>query len=88
MPKTSTEIRRSDMSNEMEREVLQVALLAVNMYEKNMDIAEYIKKEFDRKHGGTWQCIIGDCAYFITHKSNSYICFSVDGERIVLFKTA
>lgn len=25
--------------------------------EKN--IAEYIKKEFDKKHGPTWHCIVG-----------------------------
>ncbi|KAF8392570.1 hypothetical protein HHK36_022915 [Tetracentron sinense] len=23
------------------------------------DIAEYIKKEFDKKHGPTWHCIVG-----------------------------
>ncbi|KAK9971127.1 hypothetical protein ABG768_027019 [Culter alburnus] len=87
MPKTSTSIRRSDMSDEIQREALQVALLAVNMNEKNMDIADYIKKEFDRKHGGTWQCIIGDCACFVTHNMNSYIDFSVGDKNITLFKT-
>jgi len=23
------------------------------------DIAEYIKKEFDKNHGPTWHCIVG-----------------------------
>lgn len=31
------------MCDEMQREALQVALVAVNMYEVNMDIANYIK---------------------------------------------
>ncbi|XP_048066873.1 dynein light chain, cytoplasmic-like [Megalobrama amblycephala] len=87
MPKTSTEIHKSEMSNEMEHEVLQVALLAVNMYEEEDDIAEYIKMEFQRKHGGTWQCIMGNFACSVTHKQNGYINFSVDGEKILLFKT-
>ncbi|KAG8501148.1 hypothetical protein CXB51_003238 [Gossypium anomalum] len=31
-------------------------------FEKNnveKDVAEYIKKEFDKKHGPTWHCIVG-----------------------------
>ncbi|ROI64782.1 Dynein 8 kDa light chain, flagellar outer arm [Anabarilius grahami] len=85
MPKTS--IRRSDMSDEMECEALQVALLAVNMYEKNEDIAHYIKTEFNRKHGNYWQCIVGNFASSVTHNKNSYIDFSVGDENITLFKT-
>ena len=23
------------------------------------DVAEHIKKEFDKKHGSTWHCIVG-----------------------------
>ncbi|XP_048066871.1 dynein 8 kDa light chain, flagellar outer arm-like [Megalobrama amblycephala] len=88
MPKISTSIHKSHMSDEMQREVLQVALLAVNMYEKNQDIANYIKNEFERRHEKNWHCIIGDCAYNVTPKQNSYIDFSVDGKRILLFKSA
>ncbi|XP_048067443.1 dynein 8 kDa light chain, flagellar outer arm-like [Megalobrama amblycephala] len=84
MPKTS--IHKSDMSEEMQREALQVALLAVNNKEDN-DIAHYIKKEFDRKHGNTWQCIIGSSGYSVTHNPNSYIDFSVGDTKITLFKT-
>ena len=32
------------------------------------DVAEYIKKEFDKKHGPTWHCIVG---------KNFGICFSL-----------
>ncbi|XP_048066874.1 dynein 8 kDa light chain, flagellar outer arm-like [Megalobrama amblycephala] len=86
MPKIK--VLDSEMSAEMQSEALQVALLAVNMYVKNMDIADYIKKEFERRHESYWHCIIGNCAYSVTPKKNSYIKFSVDGERIVLFKSA
>ncbi|KAK9971126.1 hypothetical protein ABG768_027018 [Culter alburnus] len=85
MPKI--EIYKSDMSDEMQREAFQVALLAVNMYKEDNDIARYIKKEFDRKHGNTWQCIIGSSGYSVTHNPNSYIDFSVDDKKITLFKT-
>ncbi|KAK9971125.1 hypothetical protein ABG768_027017 [Culter alburnus] len=85
MPKI--EIHKSDMSDEMQRDALQVALLALNMYTKGNDIANYIKKEFDRKHGNTWQCIIGSSGYSVTHNPNSYINFSVGDKKITLFKT-
>ncbi|XP_048066250.1 dynein light chain-like [Megalobrama amblycephala] len=87
MSKTSMEIHKSHMSEEMKREALQVALLAVNMYEKGNDIALYIKKEFDRKHGKYWHCIIGKFSASVSYNTDSYISFSVDGKNILLFKT-
>ncbi|KAK9971130.1 hypothetical protein ABG768_027022 [Culter alburnus] len=88
MSKTSMEVHKSEMSDEMQRDALQVALLAVNMYEKGNDIATYIRKEFERKHGGTWQCIVGNSGYSVRHKQDSYISFSVGDKRILLFRTA
>ncbi|ROI64778.1 Dynein 8 kDa light chain, flagellar outer arm [Anabarilius grahami] len=88
MSKTSMEIFKSDMSDEMQREALQVALLAVNMYENENDIAVYMVKEFDRRHEGTWHCIMGNSGFFVQHQGNSLILFCVAGKRITLFRTA
>ncbi|KAF8394592.1 hypothetical protein HHK36_020806 [Tetracentron sinense] len=33
--------------------------LAFENHSVEKDIAEYIKKEFDKKHGPTWHCIVG-----------------------------
>ncbi|ROI64779.1 Dynein light chain, cytoplasmic [Anabarilius grahami] len=79
------EILTTKMSDEMQREVLQVALLAVNMYTKDNDIATNIKKEFERKHGGTWHCIIGSSGYNV--KLKCYINVSVGDKDILLFRT-
>ncbi|KAK9971128.1 hypothetical protein ABG768_027020 [Culter alburnus] len=87
MSKTSMEIHKSDMCDEMQSEALQVALLALNMYEDSMDIAVYIRTEFERKHGGTWSCIVGSCDASVTYKLNSYINFSAGGKKILLFRT-
>ncbi|KAK9971129.1 hypothetical protein ABG768_027021 [Culter alburnus] len=87
MPKTSMEIHKSHMSDEMQREALQVTLLAVNMYTEKDDIAQYIRKEFDRKHGKYWQCIIGKFSASVSYNTDSYISFSVGGKNILLFKT-
>lgn len=34
-------------------------LQAFEEYSVEKDIAENIKKEFDKKHGATWHCIVG-----------------------------
>ncbi|ROI64780.1 hypothetical protein DPX16_3327 [Anabarilius grahami] len=43
MLRTAFDIHQSDMSDETQHEALQVALLAVNMYKEDNDIARYIK---------------------------------------------
>jgi len=48
MSKTPTEVYKSDMSDEMQDEALQVALLAVNMYTDENDIAVYMVKVCSR----------------------------------------
>jgi dynein light chain LC8-type len=32
---------------------------AFEKHSMEKDIAEYIKKEFDKNHGPTWHCIVG-----------------------------
>ena len=34
-------------------------LQAFERYNVEKDVAEQIKKEFDRRHGPTWHCIVG-----------------------------
>uniref|UniRef100_A0A671REF8 Dynein light chain n=1 Tax=Sinocyclocheilus anshuiensis TaxID=1608454 RepID=A0A671REF8_9TELE len=57
------DIKIADMSDEMQRKVLQCALLAVNMYEDGLDIATYIKKTVFEAQSGrsgpspSWQCV-------------------------------
>ncbi|KAK2899179.1 hypothetical protein QQF64_031304 [Cirrhinus molitorella] len=87
MANSSIEISNADMSDEMQRDALQCALLAVNMYEKGTDIAVYIKKEFNRRHQRSWQCILGSSGYSVTHKDNCYIDFKVGNKKILLFRT-
>uniref|UniRef100_A0A8C1VDE1 Dynein light chain n=1 Tax=Cyprinus carpio TaxID=7962 RepID=A0A8C1VDE1_CYPCA len=80
------EKKKGIMSDEMQRDALQCALLAVNMYKKGINIANYIKKEFNRKHQASWQCIVGSTGYSVSHNSNCYINFTVGKKHIVLFK--
>ena len=42
--------------------ILSLFRILVQAFEKHSvekDVAEYIKKEFDKRHGPTWHCIVG-----------------------------
>ncbi|XP_038976461.1 dynein light chain 1, cytoplasmic-like isoform X2 [Phoenix dactylifera] len=51
--------KSADMKEEMRQEVFECARIAFEKYTVEKDIAEYIKKEFDKNHGPTWHCIVG-----------------------------
>ncbi|XP_048067248.1 dynein 8 kDa light chain, flagellar outer arm-like [Megalobrama amblycephala] len=85
--KPKVKVHLSKMTEELEREAFQVALVAVTIYTIENDMAKYIGKEFERKHGGTWQCVMGSSGYWVRYKS-SYISFSVGEHKIALFNTA
>ncbi|TYI32628.1 hypothetical protein ES332_A04G077400v1 [Gossypium tomentosum] len=61
-------IKSADMKDDMQKEAVNIAIsissfyLPYKAFEKNnvkKDVAEYIKKEFDKKYGPTWHCIVG-----------------------------
>ncbi|EHA8589084.1 putative dynein light chain 1, cytoplasmic-like [Cocos nucifera] len=51
--------KSADMKEEMQQEVFECARIAFDKDTVEKGIAEYIKKEFDKKHGPTWHCIVG-----------------------------
>ena len=61
-------IKNVDMTEEMQQEAVEVARLALEKYPIEKDIAAYIKREFDKKHGSTWHCIVGrNFGSYVTH---------------------
>ena len=54
------------------------------------DIADYIKMEFDEKHGefGTWHCFVGrKFGCFVTHGKGLFVYFYIGQLGICLFAT-
>ncbi|CDZ96880.1 dynein light chain cytoplasmic [Phaffia rhodozyma] len=52
-------IKNVDMSEEMQQEAVDVASAALEKYNIEKDIAMHVKKEFDRRYGSTWHCVVG-----------------------------
>ncbi|KAH0559888.1 hypothetical protein GP486_003591 [Trichoglossum hirsutum] len=66
--KLEVQIKSADMTEDMQQEVIEVAHEAMQKYNIEKDIAQYIKKEFDSRKGATWHCIVGrNFGSFVTH---------------------
>ncbi|XP_073283635.1 uncharacterized protein [Primulina huaijiensis] len=50
-------IKSADMKEDMQKEAVDVAIAAFEKHNVEKDVAESIKKVFDKKHGPTWHCI-------------------------------
>ncbi|ORX50154.1 dynein light chain 1, cytoplasmic [Hesseltinella vesiculosa] len=68
MSESKAVIKSVDMSDEMQQEAVDVTTQALEKYEIEKDIAAHIKREFDKKYGPTWHCVVGrHFGSFVTH---------------------
>jgi hypothetical protein len=59
------------MPEYMQQDCFDCGLDAMERCKEESKIAEYIKKEFDRKYSQTWHCIVGSAfGYFVTHETS------------------
>ncbi|KAG0236779.1 dynein light chain 1, cytoplasmic [Mortierella sp. GBAus27b] len=81
-------IKNVDMSEEMQQEAVECAISAFDQYSVEKDIAAHLKKEFDKKYGATWHCIVGrNFGSYVTHETKHFIYFYLDQIAILLFKS-
>ncbi|XP_006835760.1 PREDICTED: dynein light chain 1, cytoplasmic-like [Chrysochloris asiatica] len=80
-------IKHLDMSQEMQKDALDIASQALDKFCIEKHIAAYIKKEFDKKYGPFWHCVVGrNFGSCVTHKANHFIYFYLSQIAILLFK--
>ncbi|MBA0856983.1 hypothetical protein Goshw_005840 [Gossypium schwendimanii] len=70
-------IKSADMKEEQQKEAVNIAISAFEKNNVEKDVAERIKKEFDKTHGPTWHCIIG--RNFVRAVFVVCDCISVEG---------
>jgi len=81
-------IKNVDMTDEMQQEALDCARQALEKYNIEKDIAAHIKREFDKKYGTTWHCIVGrNFGSYVTHETKHFIYFYIGQIAILLFKS-
>ena len=61
---------------------------ALDRFELERDMAQYLKREFDNRYQPTWHCIIGrHFGSYVTHENSGFIYFYIDKLAILLFKS-
>ncbi|XP_047312219.1 dynein light chain 1, cytoplasmic-like [Impatiens glandulifera] len=81
-------IKSADMKEEVQKEAIDIAVAAFEKHAVEKDVAEQIKKDFDRRYGPTWHCIVGkNFGSYVTHETNHFVYFYLDSKAILLFKS-
>lgn len=81
-------IKNADMTSPMQDDAIRTALVALEKFNIEKDIAAYIKKEFDKKYAPTWHCIVGrNFGSYVTHETKHFIYFYLGQVAILLFKS-
>ncbi|XP_027901824.1 dynein light chain 2, cytoplasmic-like [Vigna unguiculata] len=81
-------IKSADMIPDMQKEAVDIAVAAFEKYNVEKDVAEQVKKEFDKRHGPTWHCIVGrNFGSYVTHETNHFVYFYLDQKAVLLFKS-
>ncbi|KAG6435450.1 hypothetical protein SASPL_100324 [Salvia splendens] len=58
-PSKKVIIKSADMKEDIQKEAIDIAIGAFEKFSVEKDVAEHIKKTFDKKYGPTWHCIVG-----------------------------
>ncbi|KAI8109293.1 hypothetical protein M9435_005704 [Picochlorum sp. BPE23] len=81
-------VKASDMSDEMQKDAIDMAIESTSKWDTERDIAASLKKDFDAKYGPTWHCIVGsNFGSYVTHESRHFIYFYLNKLAILLYKS-
>lgn len=89
MAERKPNIKFADISDEMQNDAVDVATKAIQEHQMEKDIAAHIKREFDKKHSPTWQCIVGrQFGADVVHESKNFVYFYLGQLAVLLWKTS
>ncbi|EZG55287.1 dynein light chain [Gregarina niphandrodes] len=76
------------MRPEEKERALGWAVEAVNRFDSEMDVARFLKDNFDSAFGDKWHCVVGrHFASHVSYENEHYIYFKIGREVILLFKS-
>ncbi|KAM7526397.1 hypothetical protein LguiA_016299 [Lonicera macranthoides] len=91
-------VSETDMTEEMQSQVMELAYQALDLHEVSdfQSIAHFIKQDpesyyvlqkFDEAYGPAWHCVVGkEFGSCITHLCGSFIFFRVEMMEFLVFK--
>ncbi|KAH9588131.1 Dynein light chain 1, cytoplasmic [Schistosoma haematobium] len=81
-------VKDTDMNDEMMELAIRVTACAMDRFQADMDVANYIKTQFNKKYGRSWHCIVGRrFGSDVSHEERSFIYFFLGDRAILLYKS-
>ncbi|KAG8892619.1 Dynein light chain [Tulasnella sp. 403] len=81
-------IKNVDMTEEMQKESLEIAQGSLEKFQVEKDIAAYCKREFDKKFGATWHVVVGkNFGSYVTHETKHFIYFYIGPLAFLIWKS-
>ncbi|KAG8950750.1 Dynein light chain [Tulasnella sp. 424] len=83
-----TTIKNVDMTEEMQKESIEICQAALAAHKVEKDVASYCKKEFDKKYGPTWHVVVGkNFGSYVTHETKHFIYFYIGPLAFLIWKS-
>lgn len=81
-------IKGLDMREDVLQDAVETLVRATMNNTVEKKIAAQLKKEFDKRYGPTWHCIVGKhFGSFVTHEARNYVYYSINDKDVLLFKS-
>ncbi|KAG8844096.1 Dynein light chain [Serendipita sp. 405] len=88
VPAHKAVIKNVDMSEEMQRTSVEIALSSLEKFTVEKDIAADVKKEFDKRFGPTWHVVVGkNFGSYVTHETKHFIYFYISNIAFLVWKS-
>lgn len=82
------EVKTCKMSSEMEEAAKEYVKAGIKKYAMEKEVAEYVKRKFDKRFGPKWHCIVGrHFASHVSYEPDHYIYMKIGEEVVLLFKS-
>lgn len=80
-------IKQTNMSEDMQQDAVDSVTQAMEKHKVPMEIAAYVKKDFDKKYNPTWHCIIGkNFGSYVNYETQGLIYLFVGQVAILLYR--
>jgi dynein light chain LC8-type len=75
------------MSEDMTQDAVDCASEAMNQFTVQKDMAQFIKKEFDRKYDPKWHVIVGrHFGSYVSYETRNFVYFFIGELAFLIFK--
>jgi dynein light chain LC8-type len=89
MAGTKAVIKLSVMQRDVEQDCVDCAAEALTRFDEQRSVAQFMKRELDRKYGSTWHVIVGHAfGSFVTHEERSHLYFFIRDVGFLVWRTA